>query len=55
MLFFVFTFCDKFFEFEKEVDFSQGNTDSKIVVQAVIQPGLPAYAVLAKSEPFLTQ
>ena len=49
---FCFYSCDKFFEFEKEVDFSQGNTDSKIVVQAVIQPGLPAYAVLTKSEPF---
>lgn len=49
---FCFSSCDKFFEFEKEVDFSQGNTDSKIVVQAIIQPGLPAYAVLTKSEPF---
>ncbi len=49
---FCFYSCDKFFEFEKEVDFSQGNTDSKIVVQAIIQPGLPAYAVLTKSEPF---
>ena len=40
---FCFYSCDKFFEFEKEVDFSQGNTDSKIVVQAVIRD-LP-YAV----------
>lgn len=46
------TSCEKFFEFEKEVDFSQGNTDKKIVVQAVIQSGYPAYAILTQSEPY---
>lgn len=47
-----FVSCEKFFEFEQEVDFSQGNTDNKIVVQAVMQPGYPAYALLTRSEPF---
>jgi hypothetical protein len=44
--------CEKFFEFEQEVDFSQGNTTKKIVVQAVMQPGYPAYALLTQSEPY---
>lgn len=44
--------CEKFFEFEQEIDFSQGNTTKKIVVQAVMQPGYPAYALLTQSEPY---
>jgi hypothetical protein len=44
--------CEKFFEFEQEIDFSQGNTTKKIVVQAVMQPGFPAYALLTQSEPY---
>ena len=44
--------CEKFFQFEQEIDFSQGNTTKKIVVQAVMQPGYPAYALLTQSEPY---
>ena len=29
--------CEKFFEFEQEVGFSQETTETKIVVQSVIQ------------------
>ena len=47
----LFSGCEKFFEFEQEVDFSQGNTESKIVVQSVIQPGYPAYAIVTRTLP----
>ena len=46
--------CEKFFEFEQEVDFSQGNTERKIVVQSVIQTGYPAYAIVTQSEPYFS-
>jgi len=50
----LFSGCEKFFEFEQEVDFSQGNTESKIVVQSVIQPGYPAYAIVTRTEPYFS-
>jgi len=46
--------CEKFFEFEQEVGFSQESTESKIVVQSVIQPGYPAYAIVTKTEPYFS-
>jgi len=46
--------CEKFFEFEQEVGFSQETTESKVVVQAVIQPGYPAYAIISKTEPYFS-
>ena len=42
------------FEFEKEIDFNQGNTENKLVVEAVIQDGYPAYAILTNSEPYFS-
>ena len=46
--------CEKFFEFEQEVGFSQESTESKIVVQSVIQSGYPAYAIITKTEPYFS-
>ena len=46
--------CEKFFEFEKEVDFGQENTEDKYVIEAVIQDGYPAYAFVTKSEPYFS-
>jgi len=42
------------FEFEKELDFNQGYTEKKLVVQGVIQPGYPAYVILSNSEPYFS-
>lgn len=42
------------FEFEKEIDFSQGNTENKLVVEGVIQDGYPAYIILTNSEPYFS-
>ncbi|MGB2279599.1 MAG: hypothetical protein ACPH16_06390, partial [Flavobacteriales bacterium] len=50
----LFSSCEKFFEFEKEVDFSQGNTEDNYVIQAVLQTGYPAYAFVTKSEPYFS-
>ena len=50
----LFASCEKFFEFEKEVDFGQENTDNKYVIEAVIQKGYPAYAFVTKSEPYFS-
>ena len=50
----LFSSCEKFFEFEKEVDFGQENTDNKYVIEAVIQKGYPAYAFVTKSEPYFS-
>ncbi|MBF45939.1 MAG: hypothetical protein CMD38_06715 [Flavobacteriales bacterium] len=46
--------CEKFFEFEQEVDFGQKNTEEKYVIQSVIQTGYPAYAFVTKSEPYFS-
>ena len=46
--------CEKFFEFEQEVDFSQGNTQNNYVVQCAVQPGYPAYALITKTEPYFS-
>ena len=46
--------CEKFFEFEQEVGFSQETTETKIVVQSVIQPGYPAYAIVTKTQPYFS-
>tara|TARA_B100001057_G_scaffold361293_1_gene363692 strand:+ start:1439 stop:2584 length:1146 start_codon:yes stop_codon:yes gene_type:complete len=46
--------CEKFFEFEQEVGFSQENTETKIVVQSVIQTGYPAYAIVTKTQPYFS-
>lgn len=54
ILLFLFTGCEKFFEFEQEVDFSQGNSDNKIVVQCVAQAGYPAYAIVTRTEPYFS-
>jgi hypothetical protein len=42
------------FEFEKEIDFNQGNTQNKLVVEGVIQAGYPAYVILTNSEPYFS-
>ena len=46
--------CEKFFEFEQEVGFSQETTATKIVVQSVIQTGYPAYAIVTKTQPYFS-
>ena len=46
--------CEKFFEFEQEVSFSQETTETKIVVQSVIQTGYPAYAIVTKTQPYFS-
>ena len=46
--------CEKFFEFEQEVGFSQETTETKIVVQSVIQTGYPAYAIVTKTQPYFS-
>ena len=48
----VFTACE--FKFEQEVDFNQGYTENKLVVQGVIQPGYPAFVILSNSEPYFS-
>lgn len=50
----LFSSCEKFFEFEQEVNFSQGNTQDNYVIQAVMQTGYPAYAFVTKSEPYFS-
>ena len=47
--------CEKFFEFEQEVGFSQETTETKIVVQSVIQTGYPAYAIVTKTQPYFSE
>ena len=47
--------CEKFFEFEQEVSFSQETTETKIVVQSVIQTGYPAYAIVTKTQPYFSK
>ena len=42
------------FEFEKEIDFSSNDTDDKVVVQGVVQDGLPAYVLLTKSQAYFS-
>ena len=46
--------CEKFFEFEQEVGFSQETTENKIVVQSVIHTGYPAYAIVTKTQPYFS-
>lgn len=47
--------CDGFFDMEKEIDLSGPNSQSKIVVQGVIQPGYPAQVLLTRSEPYFSE
>lgn len=47
--------CEGFFDMEKEIDLVGSDTEGKIVVQGVIQPGYPAYVLLTKSEPYFSE
>lgn len=49
------TSCDDFFELEKEIDLTGPDTETKLVVQGVIQAGYPAYVLLTKSSPYFSQ
>jgi len=48
------TGCDDFFELEKEIDLTGPDTETKLVVQGVIQAGYPAYVLLTKSSPYFS-
>ena len=46
--------CEGFFDMEKELDLTGPETESKIVVQGVVQAGYPAYVLLTRSAPYFS-